>query len=171
MGCARKHLISSSSNKPQRYNRTTMDYPGYDSSEPQILSQKPRPNNDRNVITATDRKSRLYKTYHYEPLSRGRGAIRLLELFSSERPDAAILCALTEAETSRYPYYEALSWCWGPPTQTDHIKIHRKGKTYHKPVSTNLVPALKALRYSHRSRFLWIDMVCIDQDKYIFGTI
>lgn len=113
------------------------------------------------------RKRREYKTYNYDSLPRGRGIIRLLNLFSSEKAETGILCELitpTENEQTSYPY-EALSWCWGVEDKTDYIRIQRNRKTYAKYVSPNLVAALKALRHPDRSRYLWIDMVCIDQDK------
>ena len=112
---------------------------------------------------------REHTSYQYDPLRSGQGTIRILELFSSELSDAGVLCALVtpnEQETHQYPY-EALSWCWGTAQKTCYIKIHHNGKMYAKYVSPNLIAALKALRYPHRSRYLWIDMVCIDQDKYV----
>jgi hypothetical protein len=132
-----------------------------------------RPNDDMNRATAMrkkPRKPRVYSTFHYDQLPRGRGTIRILELFSSEHPDSDIDCALitprSDEERSRYPY-EALSWCWGAAGKTASIRIQIQGKlsTYEKYVSPNLVAAMKALRYTNRKRYLWIDMVCIDQEK------
>lgn len=113
------------------------------------------------------RKHREYKTYNYDPLPKKRGTIRLLNLFSSEKADAGVLCELiTPAENDKNQFpYEALSWCWGAAVKTDYIRIQKNQKTYAKYVSPNLVAALKALRHPDRSRYLWIDMVCIDQDK------
>lgn len=112
-------------------------------------------------------KQREYKTYNYDPLPRGRGIIRLLNLFSSENSDVEILCELitpTADEKPQYPY-EALSWCWGIAEKTAYIRVQRRQKTYAKYVSPNLVAALKALRHPDRNRYLWIDMICIDQEK------
>lgn len=73
---------------------------------------------------------------------------------------------ITPGENERHQYpYEALSWCWGTAGKSAEIRIQRNRKTYIKKVSPNLVAAMKALRYPDRSRFLWIDMVCIDQDE------
>ncbi|KAJ4363395.1 hypothetical protein N0V83_009688 [Neocucurbitaria cava] len=113
------------------------------------------------------RKPREYKTYNYDELPRGTGVIRLLKLFSSENSDAGVLCELFtpgEDEQNQYPY-EALSWCWGVAEKTEYIRIQRNLKTYAKYVSSNLVAALKALRHPDRSRYLWVDMVCIDQEN------
>ncbi|KAF1942838.1 HET-domain-containing protein [Clathrospora elynae] len=113
------------------------------------------------------RKDREYKTYNYDALPKSRGAIRLLNLYSSEKPEPGILCELiTPKEDHKNQFrYEALTWCWGTAGKTDHIRVQRKGKTYAKPVSPDLVAALKALRHPTRNRYLWIDMVCIDQDN------
>lgn len=141
-----------------------MSSPEYDSSELQPVRQSKRTTDDKRGVSASSNKShkhREYKTYNYDPLPRSRGTIRILELFSSEKTDAGVLCALItpeENERAQYPY-EALSWCWGAAAKTDYIRIQRNRKTYNKYVSANLVAAMKALRYPDRSRYLWIDMV------------
>jgi hypothetical protein len=123
------------------------------------------------VSSAARKKSRKYRkhtTYNYDPLPRNRGTIRLLQLIPSNEPDGEVHCDLitpTADEQSVYPY-EALSWCWGKAANDDYIRIqHKNGKTYTKDVSPSLVAALKALRHKDRIRRLWIDMVCIDQEK------
>jgi hypothetical protein len=147
-----------------------MSSPEYDSSVVQHARVSKRLKDDSNGSASTHKKSRKqreYKTYNYDPLPRNRGTIRILELFSSEKSDAGVLCGLItpkESERSQYPY-EALSWCWGVDKRTDYIRIQRNRKTYDKFVSPNLVAALKALRHPDRSRYLWVDMVCIDQEK------
>jgi hypothetical protein len=146
-----------------------MSSPDYDSSVVQSRVSK-RLKDDANGSSSTRKKSRKqreYQTYDYDPLPRNRGTIRILELFSSEKSDAGVLCGLItpkESERSQYPY-EALSWCWGADRRTDYIRIQRNRKTYNKFVSPNLVAALKVLRHRDRSRYLWVDMVCIDQEK------
>lgn len=112
-------------------------------------------------------KERKYTTYTYDDLPHTPGAIRILKLYSSESPDADILCKLIiPADKERMQFeYEALSWCWGSAEQTDYIRIQHDQKTYKKYVSPDLVAALKALRHEDKDRHLWIDMVCINQDK------
>jgi hypothetical protein len=145
----------------------------YDSSGLKEATSSKRPSDGFTDVSSTtkkkSRKQREYKTYNYDDLPRSRGTIRLLNLFSSEESGAGVHCELitpTEDERSKYPY-EALSWCWGKAVKTDYIRIQRNRKTYAKYVSPGLVAALKALRHPDRSRFLWIDMVCIDQEKYV----
>lgn len=60
----------------------------------------------------------------------------------------------------RHPKYEALSYAWGNRTTTK--VIHNLDKTI--PVTANLHSALQHLRYENRSRKLWIDALCIDQN-------
>ncbi|KAH7063858.1 heterokaryon incompatibility protein-domain-containing protein [Paraphoma chrysanthemicola] len=148
-----------------------MSSPEYDPAESRQSRTNKRVGDEMNgamIANKKSRKPREYKTYDYDPLPRDRGTIRILELFSSEKADAGVLCALItpeEKERANYPY-EALSWCWGVDKKNDYIRIQRSNrKTYAKFVSPNLVAALKALRHPDRSRFLWIDMVCIDQDN------
>lgn len=65
--------------------------------------------------------------------------------------------------------YEALSWCWGTDAPTHMIFINEKDnkgqeKLYKLRVREQLALALKYLRYPDRSRTLWIDAICINQD-------
>lgn len=64
--------------------------------------------------------------------------------------------------------YEALSWCWGAgdPNYIILINVQEKGrdKLYKLRVREQLALALKYLRHADRSRTLWIDAICINQD-------
>jgi hypothetical protein len=142
------------------------------------------------------RKLKEYDRYKYEALPKTRGVIRLLNLFPDENQDAGVLCGLitpkvapgtddrgaaqaggpssgkvkveSNLRTSATAIqYEAVSWCWGTPSKKAYIRIQRKGRSYAKYVSPDLVQCLKALRYPHRNRYLWIDMVCINQEKFV----
>ena len=143
-------------------NLIAMSSTDYDSSEHQKARSIKRQKRDSGDDHATG--SAWWK---YQPLPRSQGTIRILELFSSENPAAKILCAFqTPAENERHRHpYEALSWCWGTAGKSAEIRIQRNRETYTKNVSPNLVAAMKALRYPDRSRYLWIDQVCIDQDE------
>lgn len=71
--------------------------------------------------------------------------------------------------------YEAISYVWGPDVK-DHI-ILLNGKTHQ--ITANLSDALYQCRQTDKSRVLWADSICIDQDKpkeknhqvYIMGRI
>ncbi|KAH6702811.1 heterokaryon incompatibility protein-domain-containing protein [Leptodontidium sp. MPI-SDFR-AT-0119] len=61
--------------------------------------------------------------------------------------------------------YEALSWRWGDEKNGKYaVMIHKDGKLHRKRVSETLGLALKYLRFEEE-RFLWIDAICINQDK------
>lgn len=57
------------------------------------------------------------------------------------------------------PTYEALSYTWGNPADTEPITLN--GQTMH--VTRNLTAALLALRNENEDRVMWIDALCIDQ--------
>lgn len=57
--------------------------------------------------------------------------------------------------------YEAISYVWGPDVK-DHI-ILLNGKTHQ--ITANLSDALYQCRQTDKSRVLWADSICIDQDK------
>ena len=58
------------------------------------------------------------------------------------------------------PTYEALSYVWGNSTVT--LPILLNGLEFQ--VTTNLESALRHLRYHDRTRILWADAICIDQN-------
>jgi hypothetical protein len=110
-----------------------------------------------------------YLSRHYDKLPTrpdNRGAIRLLNLISSDPNNPNVECELITPKddpsdpTWKIPY-EALSWCWGAPDRTQYIRIRKGQKTYAKYVSANLFSALRALRDDQNNRHLWIDAVCM----------
>ncbi|KAI2471516.1 heterokaryon incompatibility protein-domain-containing protein [Annulohypoxylon bovei var. microspora] len=59
--------------------------------------------------------------------------------------------------------YEALSWCWGDDPEEYAIIIEGDGKPFKRRIKRGLALALKYLRYTEKSRTLWIDSLCINQ--------
>ena len=60
------------------------------------------------------------------------------------------------------PYPEVLSYAWGDPDITDTIMLNG-----HKvSVTINLMTALRQLRYTDKTREVWIDAICIDQSNF-----
>jgi hypothetical protein len=109
-----------------------------------------------------------YMSADYDPLPIGRKSIRLLSLLPAERDaDRPPYCELVTiaVDSKTRPIYEALSWCWGPEDKNRYIRLQKRGRTYAKYVSSNLFAALKALRQETDSQYLWVDAICIDQDK------
>jgi hypothetical protein len=56
--------------------------------------------------------------------------------------------------------FEALSYVWGETKDT--IDIHCEGQTVG--ITSNLDAALRHIRKTNRSRFLWVDAICINQN-------
>jgi hypothetical protein len=99
--------------------------------------------------------------YHYSPLSKGSGSIRLFRLLPSEAEGAEIRGELLEhclQESSRSSY-EALSYVWGCTDTVLSIFIGDE----HLDVTPNLYAALLRLRDASFPRIIWIDAICINQ--------
>ena len=109
--------------------------------------------------------------YEHEPLSHPN-SLRLLKLWHGDELTEEIVCDLFEIapnEKSHYTY-EALSWTWDSAGPTNSIKINKlvdgEDAAFVFSISNNLYLALKALRYKEKSRVLWVDAICINQDIY-----
>ncbi|KAH8812124.1 heterokaryon incompatibility protein-domain-containing protein [Xylogone sp. PMI_703] len=87
---------------------------------------------------------------------------RVLFLFSGRAEDP-IRCQLhtIALNDERHPTYEALSYCWGDSSQTELIQCNEQD-IY---VGSNLGQALRHLRLLHRTRVLWADAICINQQN------
>ncbi|OCL14918.1 HET-domain-containing protein [Glonium stellatum] len=57
--------------------------------------------------------------------------------------------------------YEALSYCWGSESPSSPILVN---ESYQISVRANLESALRRLRHKEKSRYLWIDAICINQE-------
>ena len=97
--------------------------------------------------------------YAYESLPKVESSFRVLELLPGESNDE--ICAnLRVANWVTPPPFEALSYAWGDPTIRAPISCNGR----MLKVTINLRNALKRLRQRDKSRFLWVDAVCIDQE-------
>lgn len=113
-------------------------------------------------------------TYTHRPIDLSRKAIRQLRLLRADREDP-IECELfqsfLEEDQDVHVEYEALSYTWADtlaegdnpvePPKPNNIFID--GLRF--PVTSNLYMALKHLRLRDSDRILWVDAICIDQDK------
>lgn len=92
------------------------------------------------------------------------GEIRIVTLLPG-RFDGPINCTLEHVKLSDLTLgstaaaYQAVSYVWGDPTQTQPITLD--GAAY--PVTANLYSALKYLRETDTPARLWVDSVCINQ--------
>lgn len=95
----------------------------------------------------------------FEHLNPAKGEIRLLRLLPGKAADP-IRCTLQVVSLNNPPKYEALSYVCGDPTATCSISLD--GQSHD--IYLNLDRALRGLRRHFRSRRLWADAVCINQD-------
>ena len=115
------------------------------------------------------RASNFFPAYTFEELSH-QNSLRLLKLWHGDERTEEIVCDLFEVPPNERSHhtYEALSWTWDSGGPTDTIKINKKVKgedtAFAFRISHNLYLALKALRYEQKSRVLWVDAICINQD-------
>ncbi|KAL2017902.1 hypothetical protein VTK56DRAFT_1558 [Thermocarpiscus australiensis] len=102
--------------------------------------------------------SDLQPPYIYQPLTQP-DSIRLLRLQPGTPDSEHVHFTLYAARLDDRPSYEAISYCWGDPTDTRIVFCAHK--VLH--VTASLYTALKRLRHADRERILWADAVCINQ--------
>ncbi|EON98792.1 putative ankyrin and het domain protein [Phaeoacremonium minimum UCRPA7] len=133
-------------------------------------------------IVSFNEKQTDYEVFSYKSLRNLKKNVRLLKILPGDHSNPNVYCQLFEAEigddgvympsndptksTPRKIEYEALSWCWPQDGKQDHqILLQTEDQVQRKRASDELVWALKYLRYPDKSRNLWIDAICIDQDN------
>lgn len=99
--------------------------------------------------------------YQYNPLPSEK-FIRLLELYPGHANDN-IDCTLHQIELENAPEYEAISYAWGDPA--NRIEVLCDGKVI--TVTQNLKDALLRFKLKDRSRILWADAICINQNDEV----
>jgi hypothetical protein len=104
-------------------------------------------------------------TFTYPPLrspdQTARGpTFRLLTLLPGSSKDN-LNCRLEVVALSKAFQYEAISYCWGDPSDTETIMCNDTAIA----VPWNLAAALRGLRLLDRPRVLWADAVCINQSS------
>ncbi|KAI1211005.1 heterokaryon incompatibility protein-domain-containing protein [Annulohypoxylon truncatum] len=100
--------------------------------------------------------------YVYDPLPDGKH-IRLLELHpgSGDDPLSGTLRSVSLAD-SAYGRFDALSYVWGDMHRPGAATI-ALGSGQNLRIAPNLTDALRQLRHSKRSRVIWVDAICINQ--------
>ncbi|CZR66519.1 uncharacterized protein PAC_16420 [Phialocephala subalpina] len=86
--------------------------------------------------------------------------IRLLDLHPGEI-GTPFRGTLRHACLDSAEFYEALSYTWGAPITSSYLRCG-SGSV---PLTLNLTQALARLRRTDRTRTLWIDQICINQDN------
>jgi hypothetical protein len=85
---------------------------------------------------------------------------RLLTIYP-DRQEAIIECSLAYTSLDApLPVYEALSCTWGQATRDWMIVVN----DLPFGVSENVINALRALRYHGKTRTLWVEATCVDQN-------
>jgi len=128
--------------------------------DPNAEGQQSGPSQDTMSIVNRDSGHKPEKrSYKFKPLLY-EDSIRLLVIEPGESP-SAIQARLVEHRLSQNPAYEAVSYTWGGSEFPDSIIIDG----LHFSVTENLYLALSKFRDSKDFRYLWVDAVCIDQQK------
>ncbi|KAH6672072.1 heterokaryon incompatibility protein-domain-containing protein, partial [Halenospora varia] len=96
--------------------------------------------------------------YKYRRLS-DHNAIRVIELLP-ECDGEEIHIHLHEVTLQEAPAYQALSYEWGETKGSHSIRYDSSILL----VTTNLLAALRRLRFSTLRRYLWVDAICINQE-------
>ncbi|KAK4169692.1 heterokaryon incompatibility protein-domain-containing protein [Cladorrhinum sp. PSN259] len=105
---------------------------------------------------------RYIPIYTYQPIMGGpmkQPKVRLLRLLR-RWPFGHIRCELVDANLDDALEFDALSYHWGKAVQTEPIYID--GQAFL--VTPTVLAALFHLSSYRRSRLLWIDSICINQD-------
>jgi hypothetical protein len=95
--------------------------------------------------------------YSFDPLPIFH-SFRTLELLPGHGHDP-VQCNL-RVHANETVSYEALSYCWGDPALSHHIRVNGDKRM---AVTANLHAALRRLRLPDRPRVLWADGCCINQ--------
>ncbi|KAH7372253.1 heterokaryon incompatibility protein-domain-containing protein [Pyrenochaeta sp. MPI-SDFR-AT-0127] len=107
---------------------------------------------------------RYWQQYFHKPL-KGPRATRVLELQPAGDISAPIHCSLEAISLNDYPewgaHYTALSYTWDG--QTPNCEVNCDGKSLL--ITPNCDAAIRQLRSTTETKILWIDSICIDQQK------
>lgn len=99
----------------------------------------------------------------YAPLDRTSREIRLLLLQSSKgNGETPIQCKLIGVDIDNAPEFTALSYVWGNAKSRELIEVN--GNPF--AVTTHLGKILRHLRRDSADIFIWVDAICIYQDRY-----
>lgn len=106
--------------------------------------------------------------YKYEPLT-NETSIRILALQPCLSYDAELRCDLVHSDrdtipqgTAQVPHYEPVSYVWGSDPAFSHTLITTD--ELRIPITANVDEILRVLRKPTKTRFLWIDAICLNQN-------
>jgi hypothetical protein len=119
----------------------------------------------RNMKNQPDQLDRLLSGYKYTAL--GKDEIRLLVLHKGKKEDE-IVCTIRKRKLQDVKQrFFALSYHWGDDEPAYEITLYDEGSTAKKwmDIRYHLSNALRALRQEDRDVPLWVDAICINQEK------
>ena len=106
--------------------------------------------------------------YSYQPIRSDEGEVRFLTLAPKSSGSLTITLWKATLNPSDPPEFDALSYVWGDSQSRADIQITEEGDdssyTTVLSVTQALAEALPYLQLETRSRNLWIDAICINQD-------
>jgi hypothetical protein len=124
--------------------------------------QKPHDGSARasllNIFRWRHRKT-LQSLYAKVPLRNPQSEIRLLEVLPGT--GEIIKCRLRSVTLANLGSYESLSYNWLGDVLENRVYVNG----VYVPVLENLYDALHRLRYADKPRMLWVDAICIDQER------
>ena len=94
----------------------------------------------------------------YKPLNLERREIRLLHIKPSLKLKEQPQCFLETVSLDDNPQFEALSYAWGDPNLTRHIRL--EDREWYATI--NLEAGLRYLRSPSEDVVIWVDALCID---------
>jgi hypothetical protein len=97
--------------------------------------------------------------YQHQPIA-ASSQIRILILHppAPENPED-LSGELVTVNIEDEPVYEALSYCWGDPDNSESLQLPEGQLS----MTANLAAGLRQLRFLDRNRRLWVDAICINQ--------
>jgi hypothetical protein len=96
----------------------------------------------------------------FEPLQHHKSEIRLITLLPGGLEDP-LIASLSSVSLLDFPPYEALSYVWGAEKDKKSLRVNGIDFRVHE----NLDSALRHMRLLDKSRVLWADAICIDQNN------
>lgn len=98
--------------------------------------------------------------FTYPPLPSPKHT-RVIQLLPASSYSSMIKIRLVDTHVDCPRDYEALSYTWDGQARTEPIECNGG----HIKVTINAESALRRLRRKYRSRYLWVDSICIDQES------
>ena len=149
---------------------------------------------ENKATMSVDQRAPMMRSYTYNDLARDHNEIRLLKLLpdSPSSPASKLLslesgqpsilrCQLITVDLDQAPPYVALSYTWatedGDAGLTQRIIVHSKVETNNDDlmyptdidevmyITANCEDALWRTQDSSSTEFLWVDAVCINQER------